>query len=75
MCNCNAGVIYKFNSGEGAAICSKCRTIIREGKGLTEDDINEMHNARKTGANILRKPLDCIGVDFKRQKGKTDEAL
>jgi len=30
--------IFKFNNGNGALLCSKCRTIIRQGSGLTEHD-------------------------------------
>ena len=26
------GVIYKFNNGQGATLCNKCRTIISTGK-------------------------------------------
>ena len=30
--------IFKYNSGNGAILCSKCSRIIRSGNSLTEDD-------------------------------------
>jgi len=30
--------IFKFNNGKGALLCSKCRTIIKEGKDFTEKE-------------------------------------
>ena len=31
--------IFKFNSGHGALLCSKCKVIIKTGKDFTEEEI------------------------------------
>ena len=31
--------IFKFNNGNGALLCSKCRVIIKTGKNFTEEEI------------------------------------
>lgn len=31
--------IFKFNSGLGALLCSKCRTIIKIGQEFTPDEV------------------------------------
>lgn len=31
--------IFKFNSGMGALLCSKCRVIIKTGKDFTEEEL------------------------------------
>jgi len=31
--------IFKFNNGNGALLCSKCRVIIKTGRDFTEEEI------------------------------------
>lgn len=34
--------VFKFNSGEGALLCSHCFTIIKTGKDFTEEEYKAM---------------------------------
>ena len=37
--------IFKFNNGNGALLCSKCRVIIKTGKDFTEEEIKAIKSS------------------------------
>lgn len=42
--------IFKFNSGLGALLCSKCRKIIKIGQEFTPDEVKAIKGEIKLGA-------------------------
>jgi hypothetical protein len=47
--------IFKFNSGMGALLCSKCRTIIKTGSDFTETEHMAMKGKIKLKAQYCNK--------------------
>lgn len=48
-------VIFKFNSGMGAILCSKCRVIIKVGSEFTELEKLAMRGERELKAQYCEK--------------------
>lgn len=46
--------IIKFNGGRLAILCNSCRTIVKQGNGIKEEDLNS------------KEPLFCIPCQVKR---------
>lgn len=47
--------IFKFNSGLGALLCSKCRTIIKIGQEFSPDELKAMKGEIKLSAQYCNK--------------------
>ena len=51
-------VTFKFNDGESAIICGKCRKIIKEGKDFTDEEIHGMKNGNLLPAQFCGECRD-----------------
>ena len=51
-------VTFKFNDGESAIICGKCRKIIKEGKDFTDEEIHGMKNSNLLPAQFCGECRD-----------------
>ena len=47
--------IFKFNSGLGALLCSKCRTIIKIGQEFTPDELKAMKGEKELSSQYCKK--------------------
>ena len=56
--------IYKFNSGQGALLCSKCSVIIRTGIDFSEDDWKEMRGELDMPPQTCKQ---CSKVNFRKE--------
>lgn len=52
--------IFKFNNGNGALLCSKCRTIIKTGIDFTEDEWKASGGELQLGAQYCEKCTNKI---------------
>jgi hypothetical protein len=51
-------VTFKFNDGESAIICGKCRKIIKEGKDFTDEETYGMKNGNLLPAQFCGECRD-----------------
>lgn len=49
-CGFNDTLKFKFNSGLGAIVCTKCNTIIKTGNDFTEDELKAIKGEIKLPA-------------------------
>ena len=47
--------IFKFNSGLGALLCSKCRAIIKIGQEFTPDELKAMKGEKELSSQYCKK--------------------
>ena len=47
--------IFKFNGGNGALLCSKCKVIIKTGKDFTEQEIKAIRGEIKLDSQYCNK--------------------
>jgi hypothetical protein len=47
--------IFKFNSGAGAILCSKCRVIIKIGKNFTDEETMAFKGEIELEAQFCKK--------------------
>jgi ferredoxin len=61
--------IFKYNSGEGALLCSKCAVIIKTGRDFTSLE----HSACKSEAKLPAQY--CVNCSIKKYKHKNQNFI
>lgn len=57
--------IFKFNNGRGAILCSGCRTILKEGSQISEE---EWESVKVKPNNIKLPPQYCEECENKTSR-------